>query len=114
MGILGDSRRFARGEAVWVCPSSSGEWLSDDEAVVLEDLGAGYLVLQASERVPSHGQGHFVCDTELTELFEKHRTPNMEPVVRSRRIWEFNERAMSVIRKHCPSGQEVRGVLVSH
>lgn len=65
-----ESRRFRRGEAVWVSPTVSSQWLSDDEAVVMEDVGAGYLVLQESERVPSHGLGHFVCDKELTVLCE--------------------------------------------
>jgi hypothetical protein len=76
-----------RGEAVWVSPSVSSQWLSDDEAVVLEDVGAGYLVLQESERVPSHGLGHFVCDRELSELCEGARPVMVR--VKVRRLREF-------------------------
>ena len=50
---------------VWVSPGESGEWLTDDEAVILEDFGDGYRVLQESERVPSYGSGHFVQDSEI-------------------------------------------------
>jgi hypothetical protein len=71
-----ETRRFMQGEAVWVSPSVSSPWLSDDEAVVVEDVDAGYLVLQDSERVPSHGLGHFVCDRELSALCEGAR-PDM-------------------------------------
>lgn len=70
-----ETRRFNSGEAVWVSPSVSGEWLSDDEATVLEDLGTGYIVLQASERVSSYGLGHFVCDMELAVLVDEPARP---------------------------------------
>lgn len=46
-------------------PCASGAWVIEDEAVVLDDLGDGYLVLQELERVPSHGAGHFVQDVEV-------------------------------------------------
>lgn len=62
------AQRFVSGEHVWVAPSASGEWLCDDEAVVLEDLECGYVVLQDSERIPSYGAGHFACDMELERL----------------------------------------------
>jgi hypothetical protein len=87
-----------RGEAVWVSPSVSGQWLSDDEAVVLEDLGAGYMVLQESERVPSHGTGHFVCDLELTALHDDdvvHRWPKV------RRLRDFTRVALSAMGLGC-------------
>jgi len=60
--------RFIRGQAVWVSPCASGAWVSEDEGVILEDLGDGYLVLQESERVPSFGAGHFVQDVEVQYL----------------------------------------------
>lgn len=60
--------RFHIGESVWVAPCESGRWLAEDEALVLDDFGDGYLVLQVSERVPSHGSGHFVRDRELEPL----------------------------------------------
>jgi hypothetical protein len=40
-------------------------FVREDEGIVLDDLEDGYLVLQESERVPSHGAGHFVQDVEL-------------------------------------------------
>jgi hypothetical protein len=86
-GSMRETRRFVRGEAVWVSPSVSGWWLTDDEAVVLEDVGAGYLVLQESERVPSHGTGHFVCDRELSALCKGLRPVMVR--VKVRRLREF-------------------------
>lgn len=62
-------RRFSRGQSVWISPCASGAWVNEDEAVILEDLGDGYLVLQESERVASYGAGHFVQDIEV-ELIE--------------------------------------------
>ena len=62
--------RFEIGDFVWVSPGESGDWLIEDEAVVLEDFGDGYRVLQESERVPSHGSGHFVLDSELERAEE--------------------------------------------
>jgi len=53
---------------VWVAPCASGAWVSEDEGVILEDLGDGYLVLQESERVPSFGAGHFVQDIEVQRI----------------------------------------------
>ena len=52
--------RYKAGDVVWISPCESGDWLVEDEAVVLEDFGDGYRVLQESERVPSYGSGHFV------------------------------------------------------
>jgi hypothetical protein len=40
-------------------------FVCEDEGIVLDDLEDGYLVLQASERVSSHGAGHFVQDVEV-------------------------------------------------
>ena len=57
--------RYKAGDVVWISPCESGDWLIEDEAVVLEDFGDGYRVLQESERVPSYGSGHFVHDSEL-------------------------------------------------
>lgn len=57
--------RYSVGDVVWINPGESGEWLMEDEAVILEDFGDGYRVLQESERVPSYGSGHFVQDNEL-------------------------------------------------
>jgi hypothetical protein len=37
----------------------------EDEAVIVDDLGDGYIVLQELERVPSYGMGHFVQDIEV-------------------------------------------------
>lgn len=61
-------RRFSSGQSVWVSPCASGTWVSEDEGVILEDLGDGYLVLQESERVPSFGAGHFVQDIEVEHM----------------------------------------------
>lgn len=61
-------RRFAKGQAVWVAPCASGAWVSEDEGVILEDLGDGYLVLQESEKVASYGAGHFVQDVEVQRI----------------------------------------------
>ena len=60
--------RFSRGQSVWVSPCASGAWVTDDEGVILEDLGDGYLVLQESERVASYGAGHFVQDVEVQRI----------------------------------------------
>ncbi len=60
--------RFASGQVVWISPCASGEWVIEDEAVILDDLGDGYLVLQEAERVPSHGAGHFVQDMEVHHI----------------------------------------------
>lgn len=62
--------RYKVGDVVWVSPGESGDWLVEDEAVVLEDFGDGYRVLQESERVPSYGSGHFVQDSELERAEE--------------------------------------------
>jgi hypothetical protein len=58
-------KRYEVGDTVWISPDESGDWLVDDEAVILEDFGDGYRVLQESERVPSYGSGHFVQDSEI-------------------------------------------------
>lgn len=60
--------RFTRGQSVWVSPCASGAWVFEDEAVILEDLQDGYLVLQESEKVPSYGTGHFVQDMEVQHI----------------------------------------------
>lgn len=57
--------RFVKGQVVWVSPCASGVFVCEDEGIVLDDLEDGYLVLQESERVASHGEGHFVQDVEL-------------------------------------------------
>ena len=62
--------RYVAGDVVWISPCESGDWLVEDEAVVLEDFGDGYRVLQESERVPSWGSGHFVQDSELERAEE--------------------------------------------
>jgi len=51
-----------------VSPSASGELLVDDVATIMEDLDDGYVVLQATERVPSFGMGHFVQDIEVLAM----------------------------------------------
>lgn len=110
MGSKTTKGRYRQGETVWVAPSSSGEWVCDDEAVILEDLDTGYLVLQESERVPSHGQGHFVCDVEVTMLFGPSPTilPRGE-VRRDRRLWEFNGHARQVLgTARCDRGRQKR------
>lgn len=61
-------KRYKAGQGVWVSPCASGLWVIEDEAVVLDDLGDGYLVLQLTERAPSHGAGHFVQDREVLDL----------------------------------------------
>lgn len=63
MGIV--VRRFESGQSVWVTPCASGAWLVEDEAIVLDDLDTGYIVLQHEELVPSHGMGHYVQDIEV-------------------------------------------------
>lgn len=106
-----ETRRFSKGEAVWVSPSVSGRWLCEDEAVVIEDLGAGYIVLQESERVPSHGLGHFVCDLELVELHETSHETLVESKVTKLR--EFSEITMHAVeRVRCDLGGFRR--LVAH
>jgi hypothetical protein len=57
--------RFVVGQVVWVSPCASGVFVCEDSGTVLDDLEDGYLVLQESERVPSHGAGHFVQDIEV-------------------------------------------------
>ncbi len=91
--------RYKQGDSVWVSPSASGQWVSDDEAVILEDLGSGYLVLQDTELVPSHGHGHFVCDVEVELLFRSE--PQRGEVLRERRLWEFNTRTRPALRRKC-------------
>lgn len=58
-------QRYKVGDVVWISPDDSGDWLVEDEAVILEDFGDGYRVFQESERVPSYGSGHFVQDSEI-------------------------------------------------
>jgi hypothetical protein len=100
--------RYTQGDRVWVSPSNSGQWVSDDEAVILEDLGSGYLVLQDTERVPSHGHGHFVCDVEVELLFTP-QTPQRGEVLRERRLWEFNTRAKGILGgARCDRGRQKR------
>ena len=103
-----ETRRFNIGEAVWVSPSSSGQWLCEDEATVVEDLGTGYIVHQASERVASHGLGHFVCDLELAVLFAEPYVPlpPME-VFRDRRLWEFNALSKGMLGRSARCAREV-------
>lgn len=60
--------RFAEGSTVWVKPNNSADVLNDDEAVVIEDLGTGYIVLQEDELEPSGGLGWFVTDDEVEAL----------------------------------------------
>ena len=77
---------------------------------MIEDLGAGYLVHQSSERVPSNGLGHFVCDLELTALFAAPYVPVPEvDVRRDRRLMDFNTRVLSMLgRARCERGALVR------
>lgn len=107
-----ETRRFRTGETVWVSPSVSGHWLCDDEATVIEDLGAGYLVHQTSERVPSNGLGHFVCDLELAALYATPYVPVPEAEIRrDRRLWDFNALSLSRLgRVRCDVGSIVRRV----
>lgn len=112
-----ETRRFSKGEAVWVSPSVSGQWVSDDEATVIEDLGTGYLVLQDSELVPSYGLGHFVCDLELSVLFEAPYVPLPAlEVFRERRLWEFNRRSLGRLADstRCEHGGHVPRLLRAH
>jgi hypothetical protein len=60
--------RFESGQSVWISPCLSGEFVIEDEAIVMDDLGDGYIVLQVAERVPSYGSGHFVQDNEVLEM----------------------------------------------
>jgi hypothetical protein len=110
--FTGETRRFMKGEAVWVSPFVSGRWLTDDEAVVLEDLGAGYIVLQESERVPSHGLGHFVCDLELSKLNESGHSAVREAKVRKLR--DFSDITLSVLRRVTCKGKRPRQVAGRH
>jgi hypothetical protein len=108
-----ETRRFNIGETVWVSPSVSGQWLCEDEATVVEDLGTGYIVHQASERVSSYGLGHFVCDLELAVLFAEPYTPLPKlEVFRDRRLWEFNAAAKSTLGRsaRCARGGVTRRV----
>jgi len=57
--------RFSVGQSVWISPGLSGEYVIEDEAIILDDLEDGYIVLQESELMPSHGMGHFVQDREV-------------------------------------------------
>lgn len=61
-------KRFQLGQSVWVSPCTSGEWVIEDEGVIVDDLGDGYIVLQQLERKPSHGMGHFVQDIEVLAI----------------------------------------------
>lgn len=61
-------QRYTAGQSVWVSPSAGGQQLVEDEGVIVDDLGDGYIVLQESERVPSHGMGHFAQDIEVTTM----------------------------------------------
>jgi hypothetical protein len=95
--------RFAKGDTVWVSPTDSGYWLTDDEATVLEDVGSGYLVLQAAERVSSYGQGHYVCDAELSGL---HDVPQLaaeveKVAIRDFRLADFGSRATRLLNAAC-------------
>lgn len=62
------SKRFDPGQSVWVDPVAGALQLIEDEAVVLDDLGDGYIVLQQSERMPSYGMVHFVQDIEVLDM----------------------------------------------
>lgn len=53
---------------MWISPCFSAEWVIEDEAIVLDDLGDGYIVLQQLERLPSFGMGHFVQDIEVLAM----------------------------------------------
>lgn len=68
MGVVQVRKRFQPGQSVWVSPSASGHQLVEDTAVVVDDLEDGYIVLQESERVKSHGMGHFVQDNEVADM----------------------------------------------
>ena len=57
--------RFSVGQSVWISPGLSGEYVIEDEAIILDDLEDGYIVLQEMELIPSHGMGHFVQDREV-------------------------------------------------
>jgi hypothetical protein len=57
--------RFSVGQSVWISPGLSGEYVIEDEAIIVDDLEDGYIVLQESELMPSHGMGHFVQDREV-------------------------------------------------
>ena len=61
-------KRYKSGTSVWISPSASGQQLMEDAATIVDDLGDGYIVLQESERVPSHGMGHFVQDVEVLDM----------------------------------------------
>ena len=57
--------RYQSGQSVWVSPRVSCAYVIEDEAIVLDDLEDGYIVLQEMELIPSHGMGHFVQDREV-------------------------------------------------
>lgn len=57
--------RYKSGQSVWVSPQVSRAYVIEDEAIIIDDLEDGYIVLQESELVPSHGMGHFVQDIEV-------------------------------------------------
>ena len=96
----GTVQRFTTGDAVWVRPGQSSRWLNDDEAVVLEDVGCGYLVLQDTERVPSYGQGHYVCDLELSGLLEVPALPE-DQAMRDLRLMDFSLRVTRHLNSAC-------------
>jgi hypothetical protein len=60
--------RFVEGDTVWISPNANAGVLADDEAMVLEDLGTGYIVIQEDELEPSDGLGWFVSDVEVESL----------------------------------------------
>lgn len=95
--------RFVKGDTVWVSPADSGYWLTDDEATVLEDVGSGYLVLQAAERIPSYGQGHYVCDVELSRLHDVPQLIVMPEIVPARdfRLADFSAKATRFLNAAC-------------
>lgn len=61
-------KRYQSGQSVWIAPCANSEWVIEDEATVLDDLGDGYIVLQEWERHPSYGSGHFVQDIEVLAM----------------------------------------------
>lgn len=60
--------RFESGQSVWVSPQVSGRWVIEDEAIILDDLECGYIVLQELEVMPSDGLGHYVQDNEVQPM----------------------------------------------
>lgn len=111
----GTVSRFAKGDVVWVSPAWSGEWLTDDEAIILEDVGSGYLVLQDTERVPSYGQGHYVSDTELSQLYDVPQMPMLEfPPAHEHVPWELDIRTSSSLRSICHEPMTTQQRLLVH